>query len=110
MPALDVLVQDTAADTDALAGTDLETIPFDGLLQVWQASTVNTATVTIVAGRDNVARSQVIPLIANGIARPGDDPPVFEGVVTAGVKPIVNIGGTTGTVHTHARLTPADEL
>lgn len=105
-----VMVQDTAADTDALSGTDLERVPGPGVLQVFCASTVNTATLTAVVGANNIVRSQVIPLRTNGVPNVNEDAPQIEMVVEGGEKVVVNIGGTTGTVHTIAVYTPPEEL
>lgn len=105
-----VMVQDTAADTDALSGTDLETAPGPGQIDVWIASTVNTATVTAVLGGANIVRNQVVPLKANGIPVITDDPPLMSEAVVGGEKVVVNIGGTTGTVHTLAIFTPEADL
>lgn len=105
-----VLVQDTAGDTDALSGTDLERAPGPGMLTLWQASTVNTATVTVAVGGANVVRNQVIPLRTSGIPNTSDDPPTIQMAVFGGEKIAVNIGGTTGTVHTLAEFIPAEDL
>lgn len=105
-----VMVQDTGADADALSGTDLERAPGAGLLQVWVASTVNTATLTAVVGGDNIIRNQVIPLRTNGVPNTNEDPPQIELAVLGGEKIVVNLGGTTGTIHTIAIHTPEDEL
>lgn len=105
-----VMVQDTGADADALSGTDLERTPGPGFLEVWLASTVNTATLTAVVGNENIVRAQVIPLRTNGIPNTSDDPPQIALAVLDSQKVVINIGGTTGTVHTIAQFTPEDEL
>lgn len=105
-----VIVQDTAADTDALSGTDLERAPGPGMYSLWQASTVNTATVTVAVGGANVVRNQVIPLRTNGIPNINEDPPTIQMAVLGGEKVAVNIGGTTGTVHTIAEFIPEEDL
>lgn len=105
-----VMVQDTAADADALSGTDLEFAPGPGLLQIYMASTVNTATVTSVLGGASILRAQVVPLKANGIPLIDEDLPLMEEVVVGGEKIVVNLGGTTGTVHTLAVFTPLEDL
>lgn len=105
-----VLVQDTAADTDALSGTDLERPPGPGVYNLWLASTVNTALVTVVVGGANIVRNQVIPLRTNGIPNASDDPPTISMTVFGGEKVAVNIGGTTGTVHTLAEFVPEEDL
>lgn len=110
MPSMRVQVQDTSADTDALGSTDLERAPGAGLVQVWVASTVNTATVTGVIGEANKVRNQVVPLKTNGIPNVNEDAPVMEELVAGGEKIVVNLGGTTGTIHTVCLFTPEDEL
>lgn len=110
MAAINVQVTDTAADTDALAGTDLETMPGPGLLQIWAASTVNTGTLTLVVAGANIARAMAISLRTNGVPNIDQDPPIAEAGVEGGEKAVVNLGGTTGTIYTVARWTPADEL
>ena len=110
MPKQRVMVQDTAADADALSATDLEFAPGPGLIQIYCASTVNTATVTAVVGSANVVRAQVIPLKTNGIPIVSDDEPLVSEPVGGGEKVVVNLGGTTGTIHTLAVFTPVDEL
>lgn len=102
MQPIRVMVQDTAADSDALSGTDLERVPGPGVLSVWIASTVNTATVTAVVGGANLLRSQVIPLRTNGVPNVNEDPPAFSVLAEGGEKVVVNLGGTTGTIHTVA--------
>lgn len=110
MTKMHVMVQDTAADADALSGTDLERAPGPGLLNLWQASTVNTATVTVVVAGENIVRAQVVPLRTSGVPSIQDDPPLASVPVAGGEKVVVNIGGTTGTVHTIAEHIPLDEL
>lgn len=105
-----VMVQDTAADTDALSGTDLERAPSPGLLQVYCASTVNTATLTAVVGGENIVRGQVLPLRTSGVPNINEDPPQVEIAVLGGEKIVVNLGGTTGTIHTVAVFTPESEM
>lgn len=109
MPALQVTVTDIAADTNVLLGTDLDTVPYSGLLQIWMASTVLTATVTISLGDIQSVRGAIIPLRTNGVPNINEDPPAFEALVDGG-HPNVALGGVTGTVMTIARLTPVGEL
>jgi len=100
-------VTDTATDTDALNGTDLERAPGPGVIQIWSASTVNTATMTAtLAGQRNVARSLAIPLRTNGVPNVDQDPPLLEFVVGGGEKLLIALGGTTGTIYTIARWVP----
>lgn len=103
---LRVQVTDTAADTDALSGTDLEAAPFRGLLEIWVASTVNTATLTLTVGGVLITRSMAVSLRTNGVPNVNEDTPIAQVGVLPGEKIAVNIGGTTGTVYTIARLTP----
>lgn len=107
---LEVIVTDTSADADALAGTDLEVIPEPGLLRIWVASTVNTATVTATLPTQNFSRTSAIRLRANGVPVIDEDTPVLESAVDAGEKPTINLGGTTGTIFTIARFTTLAEL
>lgn len=87
----------TAVDTDALDGTELETMPGDGLLTVRAASTVNTATLDIQSSRQpSVSQARAITLRANGEVRAYDVAWVMP--VTQGERVIVGLGGTTGTV------------
>lgn len=104
-----VLVQDTAADTDALQGTDLERNPGPGILQIYQASTVNTATLTAVMGDENLVRNQVIAMRTNGIPNVDEDQPVIATEVGGGEKNVVNIGGTVGITHTLAQWFDEEE-
>lgn len=110
MANITAFVQDTAADADALAGSDLEFAPGPGTLEVYVASTVNTATLTAVIGDRNVVRAQVIPLRANGIPNSEEDPPAIAEIVEGGEKIVINIGGTTGTVHTSAVFIPEEDI
>ena len=104
-----VMVQDTAADADALAGTLLEFAPGPGVMRLWSASTVNTAQWSVDVGGGNIIRGQVIPLRTSGIPNISDDPST-DVVVVGGEKNLVNLGGTTGTIHTIAEFVPLDEL
>lgn len=87
----------TGADPDALDGTELETMPGDGLLTVRAASTVNTATLT-VQSPDQPATSiaRAITLRANGEIRAYDVAWVMA--VTQGERVTLGLAGTTGTV------------
>src|SRR3990170_7775635 len=93
-----VVVQLTTTNTDALSGTDLERAPDAGILIVYAASTVSTATGTVVVGLDNIVRNVPLALRTNGLPNMSDDAPVVEMAVGGGEKIVVNIGGTTGTV------------
>lgn len=110
MANITVTVIDTAADADALSGTDLERVPGPGLLQIFAASTVNTAVATVVLGDLNIVRSQAIVLRANGVPDSNEDPPLVATPVDGGEKVVVNLGGTTGTIYTIAVWTPEEDL
>jgi len=101
---------DTSAVTDSLSGTDLERMPGPGLFQGWLASSVNTATVTVTAGRENVVRAQMIPLRSNGMPLLSDDPPTINLPVAGGERLIVATGGTTGTIGQYYQFTPEEDL
>lgn len=91
----------TSADPDVLNGTELETIPGDGLLTVRAASTVNTATLDIQSSRQpSVSLARAVTLRANGEIRAYDSAWVMP--VTRGERVIIGLGGTTGTVYTEA--------
>lgn len=105
-----VVVQLTGTNSDALSGTDLERAPGPGLLEVWIASTVNTATVTCVLGGANIVRNQVVALRTNGVPNLSDDPPTISEAVTGGEKTVLNVGGTVGTAHILAVFTPLEDL
>jgi hypothetical protein len=111
MPTLRVMVKDTAADADAFSGTDLELIPGPGLLEVYTASTVNTATCTAVVGQDNLLRDNAVSLRTNGVPNVDQDDPLFVyESETGGEKVVINLGGTTGTIFTVGLFTPEDDL
>lgn len=103
-----VSVRDTAADTDALSGTDLERAPGRGLLQIWANSSVGTATMSLSVGQQQVMRAQVVPTNAGAERSPdvSRDPPLATVRVNGAEQIVVNLGGTTGTVITVAIWTP----
>lgn len=107
---IEVVVVDSSADSDALSGTDLEVIPEPGLLTVFCASTVNTATVTATLPQQNFTRSASIRLRANGMPDELADKPILNSAVDAGEKPTIDLGGTTGTIYTIARFLTLAEL
>lgn len=87
----------TGADADALNGTELETMPGDGLLTVRAASTVNTATLLVQSpNQPAVSVARAITLRANGEIRSYDVPWIIA--VTEGERVTIGLGGTTGTV------------
>lgn len=105
-----VFITDTSGSTDRLAGTDLERAPSDGLMQVWIASSVLTATLTAVVGGENIVRNQALPKRTDGMPNVSDDPPQVSVPVVSGQKVVLNIGGTVGTYNTLAVFTPMEEL
>lgn len=109
MATIRTAIKKTATDTDVQAGSLLEFIPGPGLLRIWQASTVDTATFSLDIGGEGVVRSQAILLRASGVPSQADDPSVdFAGV--GGEKVLFNLGGTTGTCFIICEFTPLDEL
>jgi len=107
---VDVIVVDTSADTDVLSGTDLDPIPGPGFLRVWMASTVATATISASMPEQNFTRSAALILRSGGAPNIDQDTPVVESATDAGEKLTINLGGTTGTVYTHARWLSVDEV
>jgi len=106
---VDVVLVDTAADTDVLSGTDLDPMPGPGFLRVWMASTVATATVTASMPEQNFTRAAKLVLRSGGVPDNDRDTPVVITPTAAGEKLTINLGGTTGTCYTHARwLSPAE--
>lgn len=110
MAKLTVRVTGTAANTNALSATDLQTTPGPGLVQMWLASTVQTATVSITQGRENIARAIPVPKRTDGEPSLYLDPPIAEIPSGGGEQNVVNVGGTTGTWVLVALFTPEEEL
>ncbi len=100
MNAPDILVdvEHTAVSADALAGTELDTPPGNGLLLLWCGSTVNTATLEVPQFNHSPGVTNLIPLTANGIPLVNQMVP-YKIDVRGNKRPIINLGGTTGTVH-----------
>ena len=101
----DAFVKDTSADTDVLAGTVLDKMPIAGTLTIRIASTVNTATVAInatLSPSPSEGAANVVPFITNGV--PITTSPFYRMYVAKDEKITVNLGGTTGTVHTWGTL------
>jgi len=74
-----------ASNTDALNGTDLDSIPGPGVLVLWAASTVADSTITVTGpGSEPVVRNQVVVLRANGIPDKSTDQPFAVGVIQGG--------------------------
>ena len=98
VPDLTVSTKFTATNTNCLSGTQLETAPTNGKYVVYIASTVNTATVSVSAPGQQAAQDDDVPLFSNGVP-PLDQANPWCLKVRAGQKPVVNLGGTTGTVY-----------
>jgi hypothetical protein len=87
----------TSADTDILAGSELEFAPGTGVYVIRAASTVNTATLAVQGNRHPVVSSaRAIVLRANGEPQAQDQPWTVE--VSEGEKVTSALAGTTGTV------------
>ncbi len=101
-----VSVKLTGTSTNILAATDLAQIPWKGNLKVFLASTVNTATVKIPNLNPSVpAVAQAVPLWANGVPQIRDLIP-YSVPAAPGNPPLIELGGTTGTVYIYALLVP----
>lgn len=87
----------TGANADSLNGTELETMPGNGLLTVRAASTVNTATLLVQSpNQPATSIARAITLRANAEIRSYDVPWIV--VVEEGERVTLGLGGTTGTV------------
>ena len=88
----------TSVDTDVLSGSELDTMPGDGVLTIRAASTVNTATLEVApVNGPAVSQARAITLRANGEIRSYDQPWVLP--VEAGERVRIALAGTTGTVY-----------
>lgn len=97
----------TGTSTSVLAGTDLAQIPWPGFIRLYAASTVNTATLKVPNLNPSVpAVAQNLPLWANGVPQIRDMLP-YTIPSSPGNPPLVELGGTTGTVYIYALLVPA---
>ncbi len=91
----------TAVDSDVLNGSEVETAPGRGMYVIRAASTVATATLAVATpGQPEISNDRAITLRANGEVRAEDAPWVV--VVRKGDRVVVDLGGTTGTVHIEA--------
>lgn len=89
----------TGADADVLNGTELETMPGNGLFTFRAASTVNTATLDVQSSiHPQQSNARAITLRANGEIRAYDSAWVMP--VVKGERVIIGLAGTTGTVYT----------
>lgn len=97
---IDVVGKATAADTDFLSGTALDPPPRKGVMRIYAASTVNTATIEIepASGPSPTGVGpQAITLRANGEIRAYD--PHWEIEVEESEKITIKLAGTTGTYY-----------
>ncbi len=91
----------TSGDADVLNGSELETSPGRGVYVIRAASTVSTATLAVASpGKPEVSKDRTITLRANGEVLSQDTPWIV--VVRKGDRVVVDLGGTTGTVHIEA--------
>lgn len=96
----------TGTSTSVLSGTDLAQIPWPGIIKLYIASTVNTATIKIPNLNPSVpAVAQAVALWANGVPQIRDLLP-YSIPASPGNPPLVELGGTTGTVYIYAMLVP----
>lgn len=87
----------TSADTDILAGSELDPIPGKGVLIIRAASTVNTATLAVNGNRQPaVSSARAVLLRANGEPLSQDQTWVL--FVNKAEKITCSLAGTTGTV------------
>ena len=88
----------TGADTDVLAGSELEFAPSRGLYIIRAASTVNSAFLAVSGNRSPVvSTARSITLRANGETRAEDAP--WVAAVGRGEKLTIALSGTTGTTY-----------
>lgn len=101
----DQIMKFTATNTDMLDGTALDPIPSTGLMRIYVASTVNTATISVnpsVSPSPNGGRDDNVVLMDNGV--PFQYSPFYSFTVTKGEFLRLGLGGTTGTVYLWAHL------
>lgn len=101
-----VEAEETAADTDLLNGSDLEKAPTKGVIYLWAASTVNTATLEVNQYGHQPSYTQLLRKRTDGIPNLTDDP-CWILAVKQGERPKLVLGGTTGTVHWTAGFVPS---
>jgi len=88
----------TAVDADVLSASELENAPGNGVYIIRAASTVATATLAVAGVRGaKVSSARLLTLRANGEVRAEDMPWLV--LVQAGERVLVEIAGTTGTIH-----------
>jgi len=98
-------LEKTAANTDVLAGTELDQ-PVRGTLYLYAASTVNTATLEVPQALHQPGKTALLRKRTDGIPIIGQDP-AFIIPVIAGQRPVIVLGGTTGTCHFTGVFTPS---
>lgn len=91
-------VEHTAVSSDALASTELDQPAQNGTLLIYAASTVNTATIEVPQAGHNPGVTNLLPKASDGIPLVDRVIP-YKVRVSAGKRPIVVLGGTTGTIH-----------
>ncbi len=97
-PDILVEVEDTGADGDVFSGTEIDQPKSNGIGIYFAASTVNTATVEVPQAGHDPGKTSLLQLRANGI--PDINAQVgFKIPIRAGARPVISLGGTTGTVH-----------
>ncbi len=105
-----MIVSDTADDADALSGTDLESAPGAGVMQIYVISTQQDSVYSISAGGQIIVRAQQATLRANAEPRINEDP-VVSFPVGGGEKIVLNLDVVTaGTIKSVARFFFAEEL
>ncbi len=96
----------TAVNTDCLSGTSLDQPPADGSLFLQARSTVNTATITGPQYNAQEGRTMLLKKGTDGIPNATEDP-WWVVPVNKGKRPVIVLGGTTGTVHLCVGFIPA---
>jgi hypothetical protein len=100
-PDLIVTVEDAAADTDMLSGTELDTPVSNGVGIVCACSSVDTATMEIPQAGHKVGVTNKLPLSTQ---RPSDDDVIGVFPIRIGERPILSLGGTTGDCYTRVSV------
>lgn len=100
-----VELEKTAANTDVLAGTELDQPPSEGVLYLWAASTVNTATLEVPQWNHQPGRTILLRKRTDGIPSIQDDAYVVI-PCKKGSRPTIALAGTTGTCHFTALFYP----
>lgn len=98
IPDVLIEVEDTAADSDVFSGSEADQPKADGYALLWIASTVNTATVEVPQAGHDPGKTALIRKRTDGIPSISDDP-CFKIAIRKGSRPVVSVGGTTGTIH-----------